>query len=60
MRLLKETSRRQSHLNENLKLALRVISELEQTSDMVRDEDIYQVLEGHGARSSRCASSTRD
>ena len=44
MTLLKETSRRQSHLNENLKLALEVISELEQASDMVRDDEIYQAL----------------
>ena len=44
MNLLKETSQRQSQLNESLKLALGVISELEQTSDMVRDEEIYQVL----------------
>ena len=32
IRLLKESSRRQSHLNESLKLALGVISELEQAS----------------------------
>ncbi len=49
MRLMKESSQRQSHRNENMKLALKVISELEQASDLVRDDELYRVLEvDHG------------
>lgn len=44
MRLMKESSRRQSQLNEKMKLALKVISELEQAQDMVRDDELYPVL----------------
>ena len=48
MRLMEEESQRQSHLNESMKLALGVISELEQASGMVRDDELYRALEGHG------------
>ena len=49
MRILKESSRKQRCLNENLKLALKVISELEQASDIVRDDELHRVLEvDHG------------
>ena len=49
MRLLKESSRRQRRLNEKMMLALKVISELEQSSDIVRDDELHRVLQvDHG------------